>query len=143
MAPLQALLGYLPQLTPETTPLLSNQRVENRGEEMDKRREQARAALAKTAQGTPIEQFKTGDQVWLKAKHLALPYQAPKLAPKHHGPFTITKQVSPVAYKLDLPLGWTILVLGKFGLVRFKPLLAKPQTKLLRISQTKLKLKPN
>jgi hypothetical protein len=35
------------------------------------------------------------------------------------------------------------LVLGKFGLVWFKPLLAKPQTKLLKISQTKLKLKPN
>jgi hypothetical protein len=37
----------------------------------------------------------------------------------------------------------SMLVLGKFGLVRFKPLLAKPQTKPLRISQTKLKLKPN
>jgi hypothetical protein len=36
IAPLQALLGYLPQLTPEMTPLLSNQRVENRGEEMAK-----------------------------------------------------------------------------------------------------------
>jgi hypothetical protein len=64
--------------------------------------------LAKTAQETPIEQYKTGDQVWLEAKHLALPYQVPKLAPKCHGPFTITKQVSPVAYKLDLPMGWTI-----------------------------------
>jgi len=53
-------------------------------------------------------QFQTGDQVWLEAKHLALPYQAPKLAPKRHGPFTITKQVSTVAYKLDLPMGWTI-----------------------------------
>jgi hypothetical protein len=75
---------------------------------MARRREQARAALAKTAQGTPTMQFQTGDQVWLEAKHLALPYQAPKLAPKRHGPFTITKQVSPVAYKLDLPMGWTI-----------------------------------
>jgi hypothetical protein len=35
------------------------------------------------------------------------------------------------------------VVLGKLGLVQFKPLLAKPQTKPLRISQTKLKLKPN
>jgi hypothetical protein len=35
------------------------------------------------------------------------------------------------------------LLLGKFGLVWFKPLLAKPQTKMLRISQTKLKLKSN
>jgi hypothetical protein len=36
IAPLQALLGYLPQLTPEATPLSSNQRVENHGEEMAK-----------------------------------------------------------------------------------------------------------
>jgi hypothetical protein len=108
IAPLQALLGYLPQLIPEATPLLSNQRVETHGEEMAKQREQAQAALAKTAQGAPIEQFQTGDQVWLKARHLALPYQVPKLAPKRHGPFTITKQVSLVAYKLDLPMGWTI-----------------------------------
>jgi hypothetical protein len=42
-----------------------------------------------------------------------------------------------------LPIEAPELVLGKFGLVWFKPLLAKPQTKLLRISQTKLKLKPN
>jgi hypothetical protein len=108
IAPLQALLSYLPQLMPKTTPLSSNQQVENRGEEMVKRREQAQAVLAKTTQGMPIEQFRTGDQVWLKAKHLALPYHAPKLAPKCHGPFTITKQVSPVAYKLKLPLSWTI-----------------------------------
>jgi hypothetical protein len=108
IAPLQALPGYLPQLMPEATPLSTNQRVENHGEEMTRRREQAQAALAKTAQGMPTTQFQTGDQVWLEAKHLALPYQAPKLAPKRHGPFMITKQVSPVAYKLDLPMGWTI-----------------------------------
>ena len=27
---------------------------------------------------------------------------------KHHGPFTITKQISPVMYKLQLPPAWTI-----------------------------------
>ena len=31
-----------------------------------------------------------------------------KLAPKHHGPFKITKRVSPVAYQLELPTAWTI-----------------------------------
>ena len=31
-----------------------------------------------------------------------------KLAPKCHGPFVITKQVSPVAYQLGLPPTWTI-----------------------------------
>ena len=31
----------------------------------------------------------------------------PKLAPKCHGPFTIIKRVSPVAYQLKLPTAWT------------------------------------
>ena len=31
-----------------------------------------------------------------------------KLAPKRHGPFLITRRVSPVAYQLQLPLTWTI-----------------------------------
>ena len=41
-------------------------------------------------------------------KNLRLPYQATKLAPKRHGPFHITKEVSPVAYQLSLPASWTI-----------------------------------
>jgi hypothetical protein len=60
------------------------------------------------ANKTPEDQFWPGDQVWLEAKNLALPYQTRKLAPKRHGPFTITKQVSPVAYQLSLPPTWTI-----------------------------------
>ena len=44
----------------------------------------------------------------LKAKHLTLPYQTVKLAPKHHGPFRIIKQISPVTYKLKLLPAWTI-----------------------------------
>ena len=32
----------------------------------------------------------------------------PKLTPKCHGPFTIAKRVSPVAYQLKLPMAWTI-----------------------------------
>ena len=49
-----------------------------------------------------------GDWVWLKAKHLALPYTSTKLAPKRHGPFQITKEISLVAYQLTLPRAWTI-----------------------------------
>ena len=64
--------------------VLTNQKVEERAEEMTRRREQARTALAQYAQGTPLDQFTPSDQVWLEAKHLKLPYQAPKLAPKCH-----------------------------------------------------------
>jgi hypothetical protein len=107
-APAKALLGYLPALDPVLSIITQNERVENRAEQARQSREQARAALDRVAQETPKAQFKEGDQVWLEAKNLALPYQTPKLAPKRHGPFTITKQVSPVAYRLELPPTWTI-----------------------------------
>src|SRR5258708_11363669 len=56
----------------------------------------------------PPSQFKVDDRVWLDAKNLRLPYQTTKLAPKRHGPFRITKEVSPVAYQLSLPASWAI-----------------------------------
>jgi len=71
---------------------------------------QAIAAINKVAnQGhTPEGQFKEGDQVWLEATNLKLPYHTPKLAPRHQGPFHISKVISPVAYRLVLPLSWGI-----------------------------------
>ena len=65
-------------------------------------------ALDQVVEHTPMDQFKVGAQVWLEAKNLALPYQMHKLAPRCHGPVTITKQVSPVTYQLALPPTWTI-----------------------------------
>src|SRR5712692_11085613 len=56
----------------------------------------------------PPSQFKVNNQVWLDAKNLQLPYQTTKLAPKRYGPFHIGKEVSPVAYQLDLPASWSI-----------------------------------
>jgi hypothetical protein len=47
-------------------------------------------------------------KVWLEAKNLPLQYGSPKLAPRHHGPFKITREILPVAYQLDLPHQWNI-----------------------------------
>src|SRR5229473_6387331 len=52
--------------------------------------------------------FTVGTQVWLEGTHLRLLYQATKLAPKRYGPFEITKEISPVAYQLCLPMAWNI-----------------------------------
>ena len=65
-------------------------------------------ALNDIAQTTPGSQYKVGDWVWLKAKHLTLPYASAKLAPKHHRPFKIMREISLVAYQLKLPKAWTI-----------------------------------
>jgi len=108
VAPAKALLGYLPTLDPLAPSTTRNERVEERAAQARESREQAQMALDWIADRTPKDQFRVGDQVWLEVKNLALPYQTRKLAPKHHGPFPITKQVSPVAYQLDLPPAWTI-----------------------------------
>ena len=108
VAPAQALLGYLPVLDPLAPPTTRNERIEERAEQAWQSQEQAKEALDRAAECTPEDQFKEGDQVWLEARNLALPYQTRELAPKRHGPFAITEQVSPVAYRLALPLTWTI-----------------------------------
>ena len=54
------------------------------------------------------DQYKVGDQVWLEATHLQLPYQTSKLNPKRYGPFHVQKQISPVAFTLTLPTAWGI-----------------------------------
>src|SRR5579863_4578043 len=58
--------------------------------------------------GTPEMQWKVGQKVWLEAKNLPLPHGTIKLAPKRHGPFQITRVISPVAYQLELPHQWNI-----------------------------------
>ena len=64
--------------------------------------------MTRVADDVPEDQFHPEDHVWLEARNLALSYQTRKLAPKCHGPFLITKRVSPVAYQLQLPPTWTI-----------------------------------
>jgi hypothetical protein len=58
--------------------------------------------------GTPTPIWRTGQLVWLKGKNLPLPYGTAKLAPRRHSPFKITKIVSLVAVRLELPAQWSI-----------------------------------
>jgi chromodomain-containing protein len=67
------------------------------------------STLNKTAGKAPTPlPYQVGDQVWLEATHLHLPYQSTKLAPKCHGPFPITRVVSPVTFQLCIPTAWNI-----------------------------------
>ena len=47
--------------------------------------------------------FEVGQKVYLATNNLKMDNQAPKLAPKFIGPFTIIEKVGEVAYKLELP----------------------------------------
>src|SRR5712675_2026624 len=88
----------------------NNQTVEQRLETLHQKRAQAIAAINKVANRSPTPEgkFKEGDQVWLEASNLKLPYHTPKLAPRRQGPFRISEVISPVAYRLALPLSWGI-----------------------------------
>jgi len=75
-APSEILLGYRPTLHPDQNVPSNNQTAEQRMEALHQKRAQAIAAINKVAgQGhTPEGQFKEGDQVWLEATNLKLPY---------------------------------------------------------------------
>src|SRR5882757_7190279 len=110
MSPNEALLGYCPRLFPAQPVSTLNESAEERISILHQKRAQATAAInhvAKTS-STPKDVFKLNDQVWLESKHLALPHQSKKLAPKRVGPFRITKVISPVTFRLDLPPSWRI-----------------------------------
>ena len=107
-SPHEVLLGYHPSTAEEPTSITNNKMVEARHQLIKEHRATALQALNNIAQAALGSQHKVGDWVWLKAKHLALPYASAKLAPKCHGPFKIIWEISPVAYQLKLPRSWTI-----------------------------------
>jgi len=110
VTPIETLLGYRPMLHPDQEVATNNQTAEQRLETLHQKRAQAIAAINKVANRNPIPEgrFKEGNQVWLEASNLKLPYHTPKLAPRHQGPFRVSKVISPVAYRLALPLSWGI-----------------------------------
>ena len=75
---------------------------------MEEAQERATRAINKKAAIAPLAQYKPRDQVWLEVTHLKLPHQGSKLNLKCYGPFKILNEISPVAFKLELPVSWTI-----------------------------------
>jgi Chromo (CHRromatin Organisation MOdifier) domain len=52
--------------------------------------------------------FVMGQKVWLEGMNLKTSHPTKKFAPKCYGPFPITDVISPVIYRLTLPLSWKI-----------------------------------
>ena len=55
-----------------------------------------------------MPKYAVGDRVWLDGRNLKTDQPTSKLAPRRHGPFIITKVMSPVSYQLQLPHQWRI-----------------------------------
>ena len=111
LLPNQILLGYEPPLTPLMLPPSNNDLVEQCIRKLMENRDQATRAINEAAKGNEMiqKQYNIGDQVWLEeGKHLKFPHQAIKLNLKCYGPFRVIKEVSLVAYQLQLPPSWNI-----------------------------------
>jgi hypothetical protein len=110
LLPNQVLLGYNVTLNPEGMLATLNELAKEHTHIMMECRVQAIAAINQAVEkkGKPEAQYTVGAQVWLEEKNLRLPYQLTKLVPKRYGPFRIIKEVSLVAYQLDLPMMWGI-----------------------------------
>src|SRR5258708_6683343 len=109
VSPNQILWGGEPHLLTNEGDEVKSQMVQERLTTMKERRLQAINAINQSSKGqdNPLSVL-VGTQVWLEGTHLRLPYQATKLAPKCYGPFQITREISPVAYQLCLPIAWNI-----------------------------------
>jgi hypothetical protein len=82
-------------------------RVRRERERALKALKQAQDRMARNANKHRREHtFQVDDKVWLAASHVRLPHALTakrKLQPRYYGPFRVTKVVSEVAYKLELP----------------------------------------
>ncbi len=105
-APNNLLIGREPPVTPEQAKGANNPLAEQRVTQLRQWRILATHTLNNTTKkAAPTEaKWNVNQKVWLEAKNLALPYGTVKLAPRHYGPFKITKVLSPVTYQLELPI---------------------------------------
>jgi Chromo (CHRromatin Organisation MOdifier) domain len=87
-----------------------NQIVEEYLSNLRRNRLMAIHALNRTAYKTnvPPNCWIIGQLVWLEGKNLPLPFDTAKLVPRCHGPFKITRIISPVAVQLKLLTQWSI-----------------------------------
>jgi hypothetical protein len=110
LLPNQILLRYTITLNPGYTSSTANESAEECNCVMMDWRAQAIAAINQAVEksGKPEAQYTMGVQVWLEGGNLKLSYQLTKLALKQYGLFKIIKEVSPVAYQLELLVTWGI-----------------------------------
>jgi hypothetical protein len=52
--------------------------------------------------------FVSGNKVWLDAQNLKIKMPFRKLSPWRYGPFEVLQQISPIAYRVQLPKSWQI-----------------------------------
>ncbi len=81
-------------------------------EQFKEARQKAQALMIKVQQSwvkhQDMPKYQEGNLVWLEGCHLCTNQPVIKLVPKRHGPFPIIQVMSPVNYRLKLPMQWSI-----------------------------------
>ncbi|KAK3554752.1 hypothetical protein QTP70_033447, partial [Hemibagrus guttatus] len=117
LTPFQCVLGYQPPLFPWSGEPSSVPAVEEwyrRSQEVWERahvrlqRAVRRQRIQADRHRRPHPAYQVGQMVWLSTRNLRLRLPCRKLSPKFIGPFEITRQVNPVAYRLRLPASYRI-----------------------------------
>jgi hypothetical protein len=109
-APYELLLGYIPHIH-QTAQISNNPGLEERLQRIATAREEAAEALRRATDiqmPSRFEPYQTGDKVWLEGRNLTTTHPSAKLAPRHYGPFPITRVISQTSYQLKLPFQWKI-----------------------------------
>ncbi len=110
-SPFELLMGYNPHADWIDRPSLIPQ-VALRLQQFKEARAQAQELMIR-AQNLWIKhknmpRHQIGDLVWLEGRHLRTNQPMAKLAPRRHRPFKVVQVMSPVNYKLELPMQWSI-----------------------------------
>ncbi|KAL0195094.1 hypothetical protein M9458_008666, partial [Cirrhinus mrigala] len=112
LTPFQCILGYQPPLFPwsgEPSDLPAVNSWFQRSEETWNRahvhlqRAVRRARTQADRRRRPGPSYEPGQWVWLSTRDLRLRLPSKKLSPRYVGPFRISRQITPVSFRLELP----------------------------------------
>jgi hypothetical protein len=109
--PYKLWMGFIPR-THQPTHIGNVPAIEEQKSQLLEARKSAQEAISKVqslwSKDPCFQRYCVDQKVWLEGTHLHTTHPTTKLRAKRFGPFKITKVLSAVTYRLDLPPAWKI-----------------------------------